>query len=263
MRSSIVKIHLLQVDRGQGGEQRERSSWGERWPDCHGHGGSGAFQAKKEDIICVQEMWSQERCQPWHRDAVTWAQVTLNGTVLKWQEERKITSANVEDWSFEHHHLADVPRACFGHWPTTSCSCSAFQDGLGLLAHFTRDFLRWPAEIDSTFFTTHWDVTEVQWFALQVGYLPLSHPKEGGQLYLVNMGIPKNVYKEVNSFYWNSYWFHVHDFRLASSLPLPSAPSLSLPCTSRTSLVVRSCLKPVHHTTFSTSTSMSFLQRPW
>ena len=24
-----------------------------------------------------QEMWSQERCQPWHRDAVTWAQVKL------------------------------------------------------------------------------------------------------------------------------------------------------------------------------------------
>ena len=136
MRSSIAKIHLLQVDRGQGGEQRERSSWGERWPDCHGHGGSGALQAKKEDIICVQEMWSQERCQPWHRDAVTWAQVTLNGTVLKWQEERKVTSANVEDWSFEHPHLADVPRACFGHWPTTSCPCFAFQDGLGLLAHF-------------------------------------------------------------------------------------------------------------------------------
>ena len=56
-------------------------------------------------------------------------------------------------------------------------------------------------------------------------------------MYLVNMGIPKNVYKEVNSFYWDSYWFHFHDFRLASSLPLPSAPSLSLPCTSRTSLV--------------------------
>ena len=41
------------------------------------------FKRKNEDIICVQEMWSQERCQPWHRDAVTWAQVTLNGTVLK------------------------------------------------------------------------------------------------------------------------------------------------------------------------------------
>ena len=31
----------------------------------------------------------------------------------------------------------------------------------------------------------------------QVGHLPLSHPKDGGQLYLANMGIPKNVYKEV------------------------------------------------------------------
>ena len=137
-----------------------------------------------------------------------------------------------------------MPRACFGHWPTTSCSCSAFQDGLGLLAHFTLDFSRWPAKIGSTSYIVHFHVTEVQWLALQVGYLPLSHPKEGGQLYLVNMGIPKNVYKEVNSFYRDSYWFHVHDFRLASSLPLPSAPSLSSPCTSQTSLVVRSLLNP-------------------
>jgi len=75
-----------------------------------------------------QEMWSQERCQPWHRDAVTWAQ-TCRAPVL----------------------AIDPPP----HAPALP-----FKMAL-------------------------------------VGHLPLSHPKDGGQLYLANMGIPKNVYKEV------------------------------------------------------------------
>ena len=170
MRSSLNKIHLLQVDRGQGGEQRERSSWGERWLDCHSHGGSGAFQAKSCRRKKIHFLF--RKCGV--RSAVSLGTETRshglrwlkNGTVLKWQEERKITSAIVEDWSFENSQLADMPRARFGHWPTTSCPCSAFQDGLGLLAHFTRDFWRWPAKIDSTSYIVHFHVTEVQWLAL-------------------------------------------------------------------------------------------------
>ena len=42
-----------------------------------------------------------------------------------------------------------------------------------------------------------------------MGHLPLSHPKDGGQLYLANMGIPKNVYKEVILF---AFWAFEHFF---------------------------------------------------
>ena len=41
-----------------------------------------------------------------------------------------------------------------------------------------------------------------------VGSLPLSHPKEGGQLYLANIGIPKNVYKEVTATFLSSFTLH-------------------------------------------------------
>ena len=75
-----------------------------------------------------QEMWSQERCQPWHRAAVCWAE-TKRAPVL----------------------AIDPPP----HTPALTVKMAL------------------------------------------VGNLPLSHPKEGGQLYLANLGIPKNVYKEV------------------------------------------------------------------
>ena len=63
----------------------------------------------------------------------------------------------------------------------------------------------------------------------QVGHLPLSHPKDGGQLYLANMGIPKNVYKEV--IFWTlRICLRIYSLknyvRSVSSLPLPLAPSL-------------------------------------
>lgn len=75
-----------------------------------------------------QEMWSQERCQPWHRGAVSWA------------EGRRAPVLAI-----------DPPP----HAPALPVKMAL------------------------------------------MGSLPLSHPKEAGQLYLANMGIPKNVYKEV------------------------------------------------------------------
>jgi len=75
-----------------------------------------------------QEMWSQERCQPWHRAATSWAE-SNRAPVL----------------------AIDPPP----HPP-------AFPVKMTL-----------------------------------VGGLPLAHPPEAGQLYLANLGIPKNVYKEV------------------------------------------------------------------
>ena len=62
----------------------------------------------------------------------------------------------------------------------------------------------------------------------KVGHLPLSHPKDGGQLYLANMGIPKNVYKEVIVDTWHLIRsYSSKDYiRLVSSLLLPLVPSL-------------------------------------
>lgn len=77
-----------------------------------------------------QEMWQQERCQPWHRAAVAWA------------EARRAPVLAI-----------DPPP----HPPAL------------------------PARM------------------AVVGGLPLSHGKGAGQLYLANIGIPKNVYKEVRS----------------------------------------------------------------
>ena len=41
----------------------------------------GQLPSTTVDLIVValedQEMWSQERCQPWHRAATKWAQVSL------------------------------------------------------------------------------------------------------------------------------------------------------------------------------------------
>ena len=73
----------------------------------------------------------------------------------------------------------------------------------------------------------------------QVGHLPLSHPKDGGQLYLANMGIPKNVYKEV--IFWTlRICLRIYSLknyvRSVSSLPLPLAPSLWSLCTSQDQL---------------------------
>jgi len=75
-----------------------------------------------------QEMWSQERCQPWHRSATAWAEA-CRAPVL----------------------AIDPPP----HAP-------AFEVKMTL-----------------------------------VGGLPLHHPPEAGKLYLANLGIPKNIYKEV------------------------------------------------------------------
>jgi len=75
-----------------------------------------------------QEMWSQERCQPWHRSATAWAEA-CRAPVL----------------------AIDPPP----HPPAL--------------------------EVKMTL----------------VGHLPLHHPPEAGKLYLANMGIPKNIYKEV------------------------------------------------------------------
>jgi len=75
-----------------------------------------------------QEMWSQERCQPWHRAATAWA-----------QESRAPVLA------------VDPPPIT----PTLDIKMS----------------LTWG--------------------------LPLSHSPQSGKLYLVNLGIPKNIYKEV------------------------------------------------------------------
>jgi len=74
-----------------------------------------------------QEMWSQERCQPWHRSATAWAE-SCRAPVLS----------------------IDPPP----HAPAL--------------------------EVKMTL----------------VGGLPLNHPPEAGKLYLANLGIPKNVYKE-------------------------------------------------------------------
>jgi len=75
-----------------------------------------------------QEMWSQERCQPWHRAAVSWAE-SQRAPVL----------------------AIDPPP----HTPSINTKMAL------------------------------------------VSTLPLSHSKESGQLYLANLGIPKNIYKEV------------------------------------------------------------------
>ena len=75
-----------------------------------------------------QEMWSQERCQPWHRSATAWAEA-CRAPVL----------------------AIDPPP----HAP-------AFEVKMTL-----------------------------------VGGLPLQHPPEAGKMYLANLGIPKNIYKEV------------------------------------------------------------------
>jgi len=75
-----------------------------------------------------QEMWSQERCQPWHRNATAWAE-SCKAPVL----------------------AIDPPP----HPPAL--------------------------EVKMTL----------------VGGLPLRHPQEAGKLYLANLGIPKNIYKEV------------------------------------------------------------------
>jgi len=75
-----------------------------------------------------QEMWSQERCQPWHRSATAWAEA-CRAPVL----------------------AIDPPP----HPPAL--------------------------EVKMTL----------------VGGLPLHHPQEAGKLYLANLGIPKNIYKEV------------------------------------------------------------------
>jgi len=75
-----------------------------------------------------QEMWSQERCQPWHRSATAWAEA-CKAPVL----------------------AIDPPP----HPPAV--------------------------EVKMTL----------------VGGLPLNHPPEAGKLYLANLGIPKNIYKEV------------------------------------------------------------------
>jgi len=75
-----------------------------------------------------QEMWSQERCQPWHRSATAWAEA-CRAPVL----------------------AIDPPP----HPPAL--------------------------EVKMTL----------------VGCLPLHHPPEAGKLYLANLGIPKNIYKEV------------------------------------------------------------------
>jgi len=75
-----------------------------------------------------QEMWSQERCQPWHRSATAWAEA-CRAPVL----------------------AIDPPP----HPPAL--------------------------EVKMTL----------------VGGLPLHHPPEAGKLYLANLGIPKNIYKEV------------------------------------------------------------------
>lgn len=75
-----------------------------------------------------QEMWSQERCQPWHRAATSWAE-SSRAPVL----------------------AIDPPP----HPPTIPVKMTL------------------------------------------VGGLPLAHPPEAGKLYLANLGIPKNVYKEV------------------------------------------------------------------
>ena len=112
--------------------------------------------------------------------------------------------------------LSDLPCACPCHRPTTTCSCSALQNGPGRFQH--RVILhRTPI---------YCSILELPNF-YQVGHLPLSHPKDGGQLYLANMGIPKNVYKEV---ILRTHFPRInsaqHYFRLVSSLPLPLAPSL-------------------------------------
>merc|ERR1719147_596014 len=75
-----------------------------------------------------QEMWSQERCQPWHRNATSWAE-SCRAPVL----------------------AIDPPP----HPPAL--------------------------EVKMTL----------------IGGLPLHHPPEAGKLYLANLGIPKNIFKEV------------------------------------------------------------------
>jgi len=93
---------------------------------------AGQLPATTVDLIVTaledQEMWSQERCQPWHRAATAWAQ-GCRAPVL----------------------AVDPPPQ--------------------------------PPSLDIKMSLT-WG-------------LPLSHSPQAGKLYLVNLGIPRNIYKEV------------------------------------------------------------------
>ena len=61
-----------------------------------------------------QEMWSQERCQPWHRDAVTWAQVhhlARHDNALKYNSFRPAVPQFLP--LILHHTL----QLCRSRWP--------------------------------------------------------------------------------------------------------------------------------------------------
>ena len=164
-----------------------------------------------------QEMWSQERCQPWHRDAVTWAQVKL--VMLQFLEAVQLECPPTDP-------LALRARSSSSYFQTCRAPVLAIDPPPHAPALPFKMALVGPSIVWYYIEHRHCSNLELPNFH-QVGHLPLSHPKDGGQLYLANMGIPKNVYKEV---ILRTHFPRInsaqHYFRLVSSLPLPLAPSL-------------------------------------
>ena len=153
-------------------------------------------------------MWSQERCQPWHRDAVTWAQVhhlARHDNALKYNSFRPAVPQFLP--LILHHTL----QLCRSRWPWLVLP------KINLLLFFNR----WPTchsptpRMEVNCILPTWEFLRTctkRWFFLLFGLL-------------------------------NIFFSSLKHFRLASSLPLLLVPSLWLLYTSQN----QSCRNKVDH----------------